>query len=281
LKLYSTFRLVRYAVPVAALVASVALVGCAHVPASRVTRSVQLSASAGASRLASSAVSAAVATMESGLSTSSAVTPWEIDGRTLLGGPLTRGARGARTVAITLDDGPSKNSAEVLSIFRRYGLRCTFFYVGNRTPRYRGLVRAAYDEGFEIGDHTWDHQELKNESRAFDLAEIDRCQTQLQGLTGHRPLFVRPPSGHWDRTGLDAISARRLVMALWSLHGHDTGPGTHAGTIARGVLDSASGGDVILLHETNPETVKALPAIIEGLRAKGLTPVTLSELLRR
>jgi peptidoglycan/xylan/chitin deacetylase (PgdA/CDA1 family) len=184
-----------------------------------------------------------------------------------------------RQVAITIDDGPSRNTAEVLAIFERLGVRCTFFYVGNRVPRYRVLARQAYRSGFEIGDHTWNHLEIKNESLAFDLGEIDRCATELQSVTGHRPVFMRPPAGHWDPTGLRAVTERNMVMALWSLHGHDTGPGTHADVIARGVLESARGGDVILLHETNPETVKALPVIIEGLRRKGLEPVTLSQLL--
>ena len=104
-------------------------------------------------------------------------------------------------------------------------------------------------------------------------------QRRLEALTGRRPVFVRPPVGHWDPDALRAITARGLIMALWSVHGQDTGRGTHADRIARGVLAHARGGDIILLHETNPETVAALPSIIEGLRAEGLQPVTLAELL--
>lgn len=205
----------------------------------------------------------------------------EIDPAPFLGRPLKRAPFATRKVALTLDDGPSRNTAEVLSIFERLNARCTFFFVGGRVRGYRSVAKQAYETGFEIGNHTWDHQEIHETPLAFDLKEIDRCQAELVEVTGHEAVFVRPPTGHWDDATLRATGERGMVLALWSLHGQDTGPGTHARTITSGVLRSARGGDVILLHETNPETVKALPAIIEGLRAKGLEPVTLSELLTR
>jgi peptidoglycan-N-acetylglucosamine deacetylase len=202
----------------------------------------------------------------------------QIDPGPLLGKPLKHGKSGTRKIAITMDDGTAKNSGKVMDIFERYGVRCTFFYVGKRMGHPK-IVERAYAEGFEIGDHTWDHQEIKGRSLAFDLSEIDRGARRIAAITGRKPIFVRPPAGHWDKTTLRAITKRRMVMALWNLHGHDTGAGTKAATIARDVVRSARGGDIILLHETNPETVKALPSIIRGLQRKGFKLVTLSGLL--
>lgn len=204
-----------------------------------------------------------------------------IDPRLWLGKPLRRAPWKTSKVAITMDDGPSANTAKVLAIFGRYHIRATFFYVGGRCPGYRTLVKQASDAGFELGDHTLDHHEVARESARFDLHEIDLGAAELERETGIRPIYMRPPAGHWDHTTLRSITERGMIMALWSLHGRDTGKGTHASRIARDVIRDARGGDIILLHETNAETVSALPTIIEGLRRKGLEPVTLSELLTR
>jgi peptidoglycan/xylan/chitin deacetylase (PgdA/CDA1 family) len=203
----------------------------------------------------------------------------EVDLRAFFGRPLRRAPDRPRKVAITLDDGPSAHTAAILEAFRHASASATFFFVGNRTPRYAAVAREAVRSGFEVEDHTWDHEEIKGVGVDATLKEIDRAQEELTRDTGHTPVFVRPPAGHWDDAAMRAITERGMVMALWSLHGQDTGPGTHAATIAHNVVASAQAGDIILLHETNPETVQALPEIIAGLRRKGLEPVTLLELL--
>jgi peptidoglycan-N-acetylglucosamine deacetylase len=255
------------------------LAGCSHPLAARVASGTTRASGRTASRVASLAASAVADALAAAEPTGTPVV--QLDPAPFLGRPVLRGPATTDAVAITMDDGPSKNTAAVLSIFRRKGARCTFFYIGNRIPRYRALMRGVAASGFEVGDHTWDHQEVKRESRAFDLSEIDRGREEIARETGIPPVFFRPPAGHYDATGLRAVADRGMVMMLWSLHGHDTGPGTHAEVIARGVLASVRPGDVILLHETNSETVRALPLILDGLRAKRLRPVTLSELLAR
>jgi peptidoglycan/xylan/chitin deacetylase (PgdA/CDA1 family) len=202
-----------------------------------------------------------------------------LDTSRYMGKPVKRSRAQTTAVAITLDDGPSSNLGLVLSILREHDARVTFFFVGNRTPRFRRRMPDVIALGCEVGNHTWDHEEVEGESRARILDSVDRAQAELTTDTGVAPVLMRPPAGHWDERALEAVNSRGLVMALWSLHGQDTGEGTHSEKIARDVIRSARGGDVILLHETNIETVNALPAIIDGLRKKGLHLVTMSELL--
>ncbi len=196
-----------------------------------------------------------------------------------LGQPIRRAKMPTNAVALTLDDGPSGETSAVLGVLERYSARVTFFYVGNRVARWRRLMPRVRADSCEIGNHTYDHEEIRGVSRSQVLREVDRGQAVIGQYTGVTPVLMRPPTGHFDETSLEAVNSRHLVLALWSLHGQDTGSGTHAETIARGIIGSTRGGDVILLHETNPETVKALPVIIEGLKRKGLHLVTMSELL--
>ena len=192
----------------------------------------------------------------------------QIDPSPWIGRPLNRAPWPTCKIAITLDDGPSTNTAEVLAIFRRHRLKATFFYVGDRCQRYEKLVKQAFGEGFEIGDHTLDHQEIFRESARFDLREIDLGAAELERETGIRPVFMRPPAGHWDATTLRSISGAAWSWRCGACTGRTRARGRTPSVIARRAIANARGGDIILLHETNPETVKALPAIIEGMRAQ-------------
>ena len=68
-------------------------------------------------------------------------------------------------------------------------------------------------------------------------------------------------------------------MALWLIHANDIFPSPTPAQIVKNVVKPAKPGSIILMHETNDNTVLALPKILDGLRAKGLHPVTLSQLL--
>jgi hypothetical protein len=70
-----------------------------------------------------------------------------------------------------------------------------------------------------------------------------------------------------------------LILALWSIHSNDVEPSPSPEQIVRNATSGAVPGSIILLHETNPNTILALPAILRTLERKGLHPVTLSQLL--
>jgi peptidoglycan/xylan/chitin deacetylase (PgdA/CDA1 family) len=202
---------------------------------------------------------------------------------TLLGPALVRDAflpGGPRQVALTFDDGPSvPYTGQVLDILRKNRIHATFFICGANAERYPDLVRRIKAEGHEIGNHTYSHPYLYLMDREKIADEIDRTQDVLQKISGRRPRLFRPPFGVRWFSLWPLLRERGLTMVLWSDRGHDGA--LDAGGIAKTTLEQLTPGAIILLHDgfethaaadvDREATVRALPAIISGIRKAGYT----------
>ncbi len=187
-----------------------------------------------------------------------------------------------REVMLTFDDGPSPYTAQVLDILRREHVKATFFLCGANAERYPELVRRIRDEGHEIGNHTWSHHYLYLADRATLVSEIDRTQDILEKITGTRPVWFRPPFGVRGFPLRAVLQERGMKMMLWTDRGHDGE--LDANGVATTTLAQLKPGAIVLLHDgyevhepalvDRSATVKALPAIIAGVRKAGfvLTP---------
>ena len=95
------------------------------------------------------------------------------------------------------------------------------------------------------------------------------------------PRMFRPPYGSFNQTTLSILRRMKMLMVLWTVDTNDyRQPGVPA--IVSSVLSGARPGAIVLMHDaggTRTETVAALPQIINGLRAKGYTLVTVPKLL--
>jgi peptidoglycan-N-acetylglucosamine deacetylase len=196
-----------------------------------------------------------------------------------LGRPVTFVPNDKREVALTFDDGPSKNTHTILRILREHRAHATFFLVGERAQYNNEAVLAAVVQGQEIADHTWSHRALRRIDATTAATQIDRSQAVLAAESGSTPAFVRPRGGKFDEAGRKALAERGIVMALWSVHANDVLDSPPPEVLVDNVVSAAKPGSIILMHETNHNTVVALPKILAELRAKGLHPVTLSQLL--
>ena len=191
------------------------------------------------------------------------------------------GSRG-HDVALTFDDGPGPYTPALLAVLEHYHVRGTFFAIG-RMERYfsPSTVRELHD-GDVVGDHTENHPMLALLSARDQHEELVEQMARIEILDGPRPVLFRPPYGSYSATTMRELRSLHLLMVLWSV---DTGdylqPGVRA--IVERALAGAHPGAIILMHDgggTRTETIEALPAIIRGLRARGLTPVTVPTLLR-
>jgi peptidoglycan/xylan/chitin deacetylase (PgdA/CDA1 family) len=199
---------------------------------------------------------------------------------------VSHGSRGGNRVALTFDDGPDPEvTPALLDELKRHGARATFFVIGKHLEAYPELGRRMVAEGHVLANHSWQHSYLQNfRLREWQQQEIGRGEQLIEAVTG-RPStrLYRPPVGMKTGDQARAIGALGLKVVAWSVHSHDT-VDPDAAAMARRVLKRIRGGDVVLLHDGDrvpgkrKDCVPAVRLILEGLRAKGLQSVALTEL---
>ena len=180
-------------------------------------------------------------------------------------------------VALTFDDGPSTSlTPSVLRTLERHQVHATFFVLGHRAQNNAELLQAIDAQGHEIGNHGWSHTSLRSLFPGQIKAEIDNTNAVVREATGKRPALFRPAFGRYAESAVDIIAARDMNLVLWNADGRDWDGDADA--IVTRVLEQARPGAIILLHDREAATARALPRILNGLQRKGLRPVPVSEL---
>jgi peptidoglycan/xylan/chitin deacetylase (PgdA/CDA1 family) len=195
------------------------------------------------------------------------------------GQPIYCGGGTKPLVALTFDDGPGANTTETIAELRRAHMTATFFEVGKLLGEsmFEGIPKAAADFG-AVGDHTWDHISMLGLGHTELAAEIDRTRRALEQLTGAPVFLFRPPLGQRDAAVDGYVRSLGMLEVLWSLDSGDS-QGANDDQIYRTVRDHLSAGDIVLLHENRGTTQNALPRIIDLIRERGYTTVSVPQLL--
>lgn len=182
-------------------------------------------------------------------------------------------------VALTFDDcNDGWAWSSILSTLAARNVKATFFCLGSQVSRHGPQARRTLRDGHAIGNHSWNHAFLPRLSATRVSADARRTTMAWWKLAKQAPFpYYRPPYGALDREaarGIGAAGYGRIV--LWDVDPQDwRRPG--AATIAARVVGAARSGSIVLLHVL-PQTADALPAIVSGLRAKELEPVSLDRL---
>jgi peptidoglycan-N-acetylglucosamine deacetylase len=181
-----------------------------------------------------------------------------------------------RAVALTFDDGPSPRwTPKILRVLRRLQVGATFFMVGYLAERYPEVVREVIEAGMTVGNHSLNHpyerpfEKLHDGQLRRQIQEAHRVLTEL----GTTPTIFRPPGGSWSREVLALAEEVGERTVLWSLDSLDA-RGLKPQILARRVVKQAEPGAIILLHDGGGDratTLRALPRIVRGLRARGIS----------
>ncbi len=194
---------------------------------------------------------------------------------------VTAGGSRGNELALTFDDGPGPYTAQLVGVLNRLHVRATFFAIGEEERYFSAGTAAELRAGDVVGDHTETHPMMAALSAHEQYEELFEQMLRIQVLGGPTPRLFRPPYGSFDATTFKELRRLHLLMVLWSDDTSDyTKPGVAA--IVQRAMAGAHPGAIILMHDAGgdrSETVAALPAIVAGLRRKGLHPVTVPRLL--
>ncbi|GAA4935586.1 polysaccharide deacetylase family protein [Streptomyces coeruleoprunus] len=187
--------------------------------------------------------------------------------------------RKVKCIALTFDAGPGKDTPKLLDILKKEQVPATFFLLGSKhVDRYPDVVRRIAAEGHEVANHTWTHRILTDLEPDQIRDELGRTQDAVERLTGKRPTLMRPPQGRTDGTVSEISRELGLAQVLWSVTAKDYST-TDSALIRQRTLDGADKDGIILLHDIYDGTVPAVPGIIEELKKRGFTFVTVPQLL--
>jgi peptidoglycan/xylan/chitin deacetylase (PgdA/CDA1 family) len=185
----------------------------------------------------------------------------------------------AKCIALTFDAGPGKDTPELLDTLKEKKVPATFFLLGkNHVLKHPGLVRRIADEGHEVANHTWSHRRLDELKKDEIRDELSRTQDAIAKITGNRPTLMRPPQGRIDDDVSEVSKELGLAQILWSATAKDYST-TDSELIKSRILDQAGRDGIILLHDIYDGTVPAVPGIIDELKKRGYTFVTVPQLL--
>lgn len=188
-------------------------------------------------------------------------------------------------VALTFDDGPDpRHTPAVLDILAAHGATATFFVVGVGARSFPDLVRRIVAEGHEVANHTLSHERLDRLDRDGVRAQLLGGAAAIEELAlprGARPLLVRLPFGFEGPAARAELRAGGWDVARWrgclEHHLARLPPVEAAGRLVAG----ARRGDVLLAHDGGLDrttSVAALPALLDGLAARGLAVTSIGAL---
>jgi peptidoglycan/xylan/chitin deacetylase (PgdA/CDA1 family) len=211
-------------------------------------------------------------------------------------GPSTlveHGSRTSKLVALTLDMGGRPGDAvAIMQWLIASKVEATIFMTGAmaenpNTEAGRDVLALvdAHPELFDLGNHSYSHPDFRTLTAAQMKQELASTEAALAKYTTQSPRpYFRPPFGAWDAKVLEGVGAAGYPLSvMWDvdtidwLPEADGGP-TTSDMVAK-VTGNAQGGSIVLMHLGGYNTLEALPLIVSGLRAKGLEPATLSDVL--
>ena len=184
-------------------------------------------------------------------------------------------------IAITLDDGYGFQT-KMLDLLEQYHAHCTTFLIGQWAAQNKPILKRLNKDGFEIGNHTWDHKPLTKMSSSQIVSELAKTQTIISSVTGNQAPYLRPPGGATNTSVRQVAASRGYRVIMWNRTFGDSGGGPTPTKLYNNAVVANGGvqpGDIILCHWGSKMSYQAMKRVLPYLKAQGYEIVTISELI--
>lgn len=184
-------------------------------------------------------------------------------------------ATGSKLLAFTFDDGPHNDvTTRIVNAFAAYGGYATFFVVGNRVTQYPDTLLYAFNQGHQIGNHSYSHPSLATLDGQSIANQINATNEAIINVTGVSPTVVRPTYGAVSDTMLSVIN---MPMINWTIDTRDWAS-QNANSVVNAVLNNVRSNSIILMHDLYSSTAEAVEILLPILSELGYQFVTIDQL---
>ena len=188
-----------------------------------------------------------------------------------------------KKVALSFDAAwGNEDTKQILDILEQYNVKTTFFMTGGWVEKFPDDVKALYEAGHDLGNHSENHMNMSQLSEEECKSELTKVHERVKELTGVEMDLFRPPYGDYDDKVIQGAKECGYYSIQWdvdSLDWKDYGVDNIVKTVTN--HKDLKNGSIILMHNGAKYTAEALPKVIEGLKEKGYEIVPISELIYR
>lgn len=197
---------------------------------------------------------------------------------------LWRVSTSSKVVALTVDDGPSEYTKEIMQILHSNGATATFFIIGSQVAGHEQTLQDLIRNGNELGNHAMHDEPSRSLSDAVLIEQIQSVEKMLHAAyaaidAGNPPKYFRPGSGFFSARMREILRKLDYRLVLGSIYPHD--PQIPFWRInASHILSRLRPGGIIICHDRRSWTAPMLRKVLPEIRRKGYRIVTVTELLR-
>lgn len=194
---------------------------------------------------------------------------------------IQHGSRKVAKVALTFHGaGAPDYSDELLKLFKKTSTKVSVFAVGTWLTADPSIAQRIIDEGHDLGNHTMTHTQMKTISAAKVDSEIAGCAAELKKLIGNHGAWFRPSGTQFSTPTIRKAAVKHGYgqCISYEVDSEDFKDPSKAKVISN-VMNNVQNGSIISMHFGHKVTLQAMPELLDALHKRGLTPVTLTELL--
>lgn len=179
-------------------------------------------------------------------------------------------------VCLTFDNGPGPYTRDILEVLDRYGVKATFFLLGEKVADNTQAVQALGASDHEIGNHTWNNSAVSSDTFEETAANLAKTDSAVKKYAGRKPTVLRAPDAMLPKALFTSLIDTRCFIT----RGTDLGDRTGSVEDILAAAEAARySGCILTLHDAGPHTAEALDRLLSEWLREGCRFVTVSELM--